>query len=188
VRSSSVAVAGGVAVIPVVIKLRCPDCGQTFKWPGGQAWPDFCPHCRAPVSKGSDEIAMPFIRSAKTKANDALYRQMEDASEQRAQEAASMLNVPVSDVSDLKITNMRDGMKPGDTAFIPVQNDVSRLMDNPGMVAAQQQALAYAANTRVGPEVGHANYTQNLITREHSRRFGGVTYADTPGGGRRGLD
>ncbi len=171
----------------VVIKLRCPDCAQTFKWPGDQAWPEFCPHCRAPVSQGTDEIAMPFIRSAKTKANDQLYRQMETASEQRAQEAASMLNVPVSDVADLKMTNMRDGMKQGDTAFIPVQNDVTRAMDNPNMAQVQQQAMAYAANTRVGPEVGHANYTQTMITREHARRTQGV-WVDTPGGGRRGVD
>lgn len=174
--------------MPVVIKLRCPDCVQTFKWPGNQPWPDFCPHCRAPVSQGSAEIAMPFIRSAKTKANDQLYRQMEAASEQRAQEAASILNVPASDVSDLKMTNMRDGMKQGDTAIIPVQNDVTRVMDNPNMAQVQQQAMAYAANTRVGPEVGHANYTQTLIAREHARRVSGAVWNDTPGGGRRGVD
>ena len=99
-----------------------------------------------------------------------------------------MAGVPVADMADLKITNMRDGMKPGDVAHVPVQNDITRLMEHQNYEEVRAQALSFAANTRVGPEVGHGGHTQTLIQREHQRKFGGQVLADTPGGGRRGVD
>ena len=72
----------------VILKLKCPDCAETFKWPGDQKWPDFCPLCRAQLSTHADEICMPFISSARAKSPDQVYRQMEAGAEVRAQAAS----------------------------------------------------------------------------------------------------
>ena len=72
---------------------------------------------------------MPAIRTVAGTMLDKVYRAEEAASEKRAEQAAEMAGVPVSEMSGLKITNMRDNMREGDVAAIPVQNDVTRQMD-----------------------------------------------------------
>ena len=74
-------------------------------------------------------IAAPFIGSAKTKATDGCYRELEKSSEVRAQMAADMAGVPVSEMSHLKVTNIRDNTREGEIAAMPVVNDVTRQMD-----------------------------------------------------------
>src|SRR5690348_2158498 len=92
--------------------LRCPECGTKFKSPTAEG-PEFCPNRKCGVSMADDddgviEITAPFIRSAKMKATDNVYRDIERTSEVRAQQAADAAGVPVSEMSNLKITNMRD--------------------------------------------------------------------------------
>lgn len=74
------------------------------------------------------EISMPAIRSARTKANDQVYRQMEAASEHRAEKAAEALGVPVSEMSDMKITNLND-RRDAEVAVVPVNNAVTQQME-----------------------------------------------------------
>jgi hypothetical protein len=74
-------------------------------------------------------ISAPFIRGPKTSRIDASYRELETSSAIRAELAAQMAGVPVSEMSHLKVTNIRDARHPGEVAAIPVVNDVTRQMD-----------------------------------------------------------
>ena len=74
-------------------------------------------------------IAAPFIGSAKTKATDSCYRELETSSAARAEAAAHFAGVPVSEMSHLKVTNLKDNTREGEVAAMPVVNDVTRQMD-----------------------------------------------------------
>jgi hypothetical protein len=119
-------------------QIRCPGCRKAFPWDPAIDLPERCPlkGCGYVSKKREPEvdengeivIAMPFLRSATMKANDDCYRQLEDSSNVRAQLAAEMAGVPVSEMSHLKVTNIRD-TKQGEVAAIPVVNEVTKQMD-----------------------------------------------------------
>ena len=119
-------------------QIRCPGCRKPFPWDPAIDLPERCPlkGCGYVAKKREPEvdedgvlvIAAPFLRSHVMKANDDCYRQLEDSSNVRAQLAADMAGVPVSEMSHLKVTNIRD-TKEGEVAAMPVVNDVTRQMD-----------------------------------------------------------
>jgi endogenous inhibitor of DNA gyrase (YacG/DUF329 family) len=111
--------------------LRCPECRKAFKWEVSKPDPRYCPLCSADLGEPPDDsvISIPAFLSAKTKANDKVYRDIEASSVVRMEKAAEAAGVPVSEMSDLKITNMRDNGREGDIAAVPVVNDVTRQMD-----------------------------------------------------------
>lgn len=111
--------------------LRCPDCRKTFRHDPHDKFPRYCPLCNADMGeeKDDDVIYMPAFLSAGTKATDKVYRDHESASIVRAEKAAELAGVPVSEMSDLKITNIKGGTHEGDIAAVPVVNEVTRHMD-----------------------------------------------------------
>jgi len=119
-------------------QIRCPGCRKAFPWDPAIDLPERCPlkGCGYVSKKRDPEvdengeivIAAPFLRSHVMKANDDCYRQLEDSSNVRAQLAAEMAGVPVSEMSHLKVTNIRD-TKQGEVAAIPVVNEVTKQMD-----------------------------------------------------------
>jgi hypothetical protein len=163
-------------------KLRCPDCSGTFKWPGDQELPAFCPLCQAPQTiKADDDICLPFIRSAATKAIDNVYRDMERGSEVRAQAAADILGVSASDVSDLKITNIRDA-KYGEQSFVPVTNDVTRMMDaTPKTTGFQANGAMLSPDVQSGPNANSGARMRTSLQKMHAKNFGHHLVSDRPG-------
>jgi hypothetical protein len=123
----------------MAIVARCPGCRKTFPWKADLPLPTRCPlpgcgyvsQLKAPETDedGVIVITAPFIGSAKTKATDACYRELETSSAARAEAAAHMAGVPVSEMSHLKVTNLKDNTRPGEVAAMPVVNDVTRQMD-----------------------------------------------------------
>jgi hypothetical protein len=118
-----------------------------------------------------DEVEIPSFLSMKTRNTDAVYRHAEIASEHRAHMAADMLGVPVSEVSDMKITNMRDNMREGDIAAMPPQKTaVTRAMENsPQFGFNPNQGVEYSHGVQSGPYANSGvNFLQKL--REHHVR------------------
>lgn len=149
--------------------LRCPDCRDKFPWNPSAAWPRFCPLCAADIRNERDDsdIVMPFIRSSeKTKRIDQTYRDLEVSSEHRAQIAAQQAGVDVSEMSSLKITNIRD-TKPGEIAHVPVDNEVTRQMARSGRDGwgDQQAGSEYAAGTATGAVSLNGRITQGIAPR-----------------------
>jgi hypothetical protein len=102
-------------------RLECNFCREQFVHVG-DGFPDNCPLCGAYVGlNGKPEVALPFLSSKANKAPDSMYRSMEEGAKHRAYMAAEMTGKPVCDFSGMLQTNMRDGLRAGDTSFVPVQ-------------------------------------------------------------------
>jgi len=164
-----------------IFKLMCPDCGETFKWPAQEKWPNFCPHCRADVSQDEkNEIAIPFISSAARKSPDAVMRAMENGAQHRINVAAEMTGLPTSEFNDMKITNMKDNLRPGDTADMGISpdNQVAKAMrENPQQfghvappsLAARDNLIAQSAGVSQGPFANAGAKMQDLVRSQHSK-------------------
>lgn len=112
---------------------------------------------------------MPALRSAGTRANDDVYRQMERSSEHRAEQAAEMAGVPVSEMADLKITNLRDNRSNGDVMAPPPQVSGSfgggAPVPMPMQLADPMRASALSSQ---GPHPNAGARTQTMIRQMHA--------------------
>ena len=132
--------------------LRCPDCRGKFAWQPSAKMPRFCPLCSADMGEEVDDsvICIPAFISAKTKNTDKSYRDLERASEKRAETAAAMCGSSVADMSGLKITDLKD-TKPGEIAAKEVVNPVSTFMQNTGIGGFQgSNGSEYGAAVKTG--------------------------------------
>lgn len=146
----------------MAIVLKCPACREKFKYDVSEGWPDSCPICKTDINnrRADDDVVMPNILSYKTKNNDKVARDIMNGSEQRAEMAAAMAGVPVSEMSSLKITDLNDR---NDTQFSAkeVINPVTQQMDmirarggQVGFGATQAAEFAANAHTSVEPYAG----------------------------------
>ena len=163
--------------------LRCPEGRGKFPWGVTAEFPRFCPLCRSDIGIDTDDsvISMPSLRSASTKANDALYRQMEKGSEFRAEKAAEMAGCSVEDMAGLKITDMNTGLKPGETAAIEVKNTVTEFMASTGIGGFRQDAgSAYSGAVQTGPSPNAGARMRTGLQEHHARLTGGEGVSDRP--------
>lgn len=138
--------------------LRCPLCREKFKYDVSEGFPDDCQVCgeRIAHDRADDDVVIPYFLSEKTKKTDGVARQVMDGSEQRAEMAAAMAGVPVSDMSGLKVTNLND-RNDAEMAAMPVKNAVTQHMDQmraAGLPVGFQrtQAMEQAAAAHTGSE------------------------------------
>jgi hypothetical protein len=136
--------------------LRCPLCREKFKYDTADGWPDECQICNQRIAHDRDDndVVMPNFLSLKTQKTDKVARQIMDGSEVRAELAASMAGVPVSEMSDLKITDLNDRWD-SEVAAKRVVNDVTRQMDAMRARGApvgfqREQAMGQAAAAHTG--------------------------------------
>jgi hypothetical protein len=147
--------------------------------------PDYCPLCgeRIGHDRDDDDVVAPFIRHTTTKATDQVYRDIEQASERRAELAAEMAGTSVEEMSGLKITNLRDQRHAGDVAAVPVVNDITRFMDdNPKLSGftggAGGQGVQYSGAVQAGPYPNVGARMRTAIQNIHL----GVVAKEVPGG------
>lgn len=170
----------------MAFKLKCPSCRGSFAWSPKEGMPDLCALCGEKVGHDTDDdiVFCPAIRTnAKTRSVDDVYRQMEAGSITRAQIAASMTNSPVSEMSSLKITNMRDNQKQGDTAVTLQSSPVTELM-----AAAPQQfgfqggnGLGFSGPVSTGPHPNAGARMRTALQNMHDDgRGNGAVISDRP--------
>lgn len=168
----------------VIFKFRCPDCGEVFKQPAKPDW-EFCPACGTELISSKGEIVMPALQFGAGKVADKVYRDMENASIERAETAASMFGAPASEFSDMKITNLRDNTKVGEAAAIPANNEISRAID-----AAPPQAMQtlnslgptiFSQGTQNGPYPNQGARWQTNLRKMHAETYGHHLVGDNPG-------
>jgi len=138
--------------------LRCPLCREKFKYEVSDGWPDDCPLCHERIAhdREDDDVVIPYFLSDKTKKTDGVARQIMDGSETRAEMAAAMAGVPVSEMNGLKVTNLND-RNDSEQAAVKVNNSITQHMDQMrarGMPVGfqQQQAREAAAIAHTGSE------------------------------------
>lgn len=166
----------------MAFRLRCPVCRKAFAYEPGTAYPDECPVCETYIGSGRKdaEIVMPFIRSSTMKNIDGTYREMEKASERRAEQAAQLAGVPTSEMSGLKITNLQDARREGDVAAVPVQNDVSRFMEQTGIGGFRGvDGSGYSAAVQTGPSPNVGARMRTALQGHHGVVTGGAV-SDRP--------
>ena len=161
--------------------LRCPDCRQAFKWEPTKPDPRFCPLCNSDLGEppADNVICVPAFLSAKTKAGDAIYRQAETASEFRVAQAAEMAGCDPSEMSSLKITDMRDTRHAGDIAAVPIVNDVTKQMDFVNSKGGQfgfsgSNGSEFAAGTASGAVTVNGVTTQGIEPRAGAKTLGRI--------------
>ena len=163
--------------------LRCPVCRTKFPWNPRDGYPDECPNedCNSRIGiEDNTVICMPSIRTnARTRGVDKVYRDIEKASEQRAEEAASMLGVSKADMSDLKITDLRSTRHEGDVAAVPVNNEVSRLIDR-GVGGFQGDGAGYSAGVQTGPVPNAGAHMRTQLQNHHGQVTRGAGVSDRP--------
>lgn len=161
----------------MAVKLRCPVCRKTFPWDVAHGFPDDCPECGAHVAsdRPDDEIVMPSLRTAKMALTDQVYRQMESGSEVRAQAAAEQLGVPVSEMSDLKITDLRSTRNPGEIAAPPLPAHLQGIGSFGGANGSQ-----YSAQVQSGPSPNAGAKARTAIQAYHGNLTKGYAVTDSP--------
>lgn len=162
--------------MPKSVMYRCPECNGKFRYLHmhneiDDPLPSVCPLCGYDSDEEevsyTKEIAAPFISKAADKSADYVYKAMEAASEHRAQQAAEELGVSASDVSDLKITDMKDNLREGDTSVVKVQPKFDD-MRNPSFFSPTN-AAEYARSTAVGPYAHAGANALSGVTAMHNR-------------------
>lgn len=162
----------------MAVKLRCSLCRGTFPWDVSKGFPDECELCHqrmAGQDRPDDEIVMPSLRTAKMALTDSVYRDMEKGSEVRAQAAAEKLGVPVSEMSDLKITDLRSTRYPGEIAAPPLPQHLQGVGSFGGSQGSQ-----YSAQVQSGPAPNSGAKTRTALQAYHSNLTKGYAVTDSP--------
>jgi hypothetical protein len=156
---------------------ECPSCAgafEEFHMTADEPPPRFCRLCGfdTHAEAFTQPLAAPRIQTALAKGVDATYRAAEEGAEFRAQMAQEMgLDKEAADT--LKITDMRSNTKPGETAVVPVNNTISRIMDQypeqTGFNAGAANYQGLSAGTRSGAFPNAGAIAQKQLRGLHQR-------------------
>jgi hypothetical protein len=134
--------------------------------------PRFCGVCgydsRGKIRKQA--LTSPPIQKPVLKSVDSVYRGMEEGAEFRATMAKEQFGLSDEDVSIMKMTNQKDGLRAGDTSDMPVVNEVSKLMDVAPQATGFQGAagLGYSGTVSQGPFPNVGAHAQAGLRKRHA--------------------
>lgn len=162
---------------------QCPDCGGVFKFlhhPNAAPPPDECELCHASMLESEPVFVAqaPRIATAGGQKHDQVYRQLETASEARAELMAEHGGGSASDYSHTKITNLSDSRYQGDVAAViqPPANPVQSFMAQQAPAIGGGYAplaggtgIEYAQQTRSGPFPYAGARASDGVRAAHSR-------------------
>lgn len=123
---------------------ECPDCGHSWtqRLASGDAWPRFCTGCGTDLSAPQESftpMAPSVITGVAGRSGDQVFRMMEASSEHRIDQAAAHLGVDKAELSDMKVTNIRDNARVGEnSAIAPPPNPVSHAMETHKSITGYQ--------------------------------------------------
>lgn len=176
----------------MALKIRCPVCRKVFPWDFTAAggWPEQCLNkdCKSRIGgdRADHDVVMPFIStSGKSKRIDQTYRDMERGSEIRAELAAADAGVPVSEMSSLKITDLRSTKHQGDVAAPPLPahlQNVGKWQGDGASFSAGISTGNVSVNGHVstGIEPAAGARTRTMLQQLHGQRTHGVAVSDRP--------
>lgn len=147
------------------MKLRCPFCRQAFPWEAALPFPRVCPLCTEEIGipDRGEVIQMPSLRSAKTKAVDKTYRDIEAGSEVRVERAAEVTGTAKEDMAALRITDMADNMRAGDIAAKEADDAMKRLQSSTPMnIGFQANGAEFSNGISTGAVALNGNITTGI--------------------------
>lgn len=174
--------------MPISRKYVCPECQGAFTFmhhPVDEPPPRFCPLCA--YDSHSEDLPLPFIAGIVAphvknrvivQAVDQTYRQMEAGADHQIQEAARMTGLDASEFANMKITDMKDNLREGDIAAVPVDNTVSRAMAAaPGITGFQgANAMGFAASAHTGSDAHAGAKTAGMLRQAHAQKHGNAVF------------
>ena len=172
--------------MPVMRTYQCPECEGQFDHLHLRSTdepPAFCPLCGTSTAEVTPEVSAPHIARSIGKSADAVYRGMEEGSQQRAAMAAEHLGVDVSEMSAMKVTNLRDDARPGETSAATVSNPVSQYMGQTGVggLHDSQAGAAYASAASTGPFARAGSAALSGVVGQHAAMASRVAAAGCQG-------
>lgn len=162
--------------MPVMRTYQCPDCEGTFDHLHLRSTdepPNFCPLCGSNMSDPEPQVGRINLGTSVGKSGDQVYRAMEDGSATRAQIAADHLGIDASEMSAMKITDIKDNMREGDTAAVTSNNAVSQMMTQTQGVTGLQDASAasqFAASAHTGAYAHAGDKARQSLVTAHQKR------------------
>lgn len=162
---------------------KCPECASKFPWEPTKGYPKACPLCGFDTSIDEDAtaIVIPAFLSAKSKANDKLYRDMEKGSEFRAHAAAEAAGVPVSEMAGLKITDLNDRR---DAEISAKDTEARAAAARLGMKSLdapfQQNGASYSPAVQAGPFANSGAKFQTVLREQHANATNYAGISDQP--------
>ena len=134
--------------------------------------PRFCPQCGYDTEDAEPEqaLALPHIGLSIKTTVDTMHRQMEDGAQFRADLASEKYGLDTADANAMKLGDMKDGLRAGDTSDVPVVNDITRVMEAapPGVFGFQgDQGVVYSGSVSQGPYPNMGARTQKAIREAH---------------------
>ena len=172
----------------------CPDCeGQfTVLLDDRDPLPNFCQVCGNDMT--GDPTVVPFfsrVGKAENQTLDRTYRQIESSSAERAQMAADMQGVPVSEMANIRVTDMKDNIREGESSYIaPPSQEQAIMRGGIAPVTTSDIAQLRAAQAPQGPAkpnlLGNmgpspGSMTLNKIRPNHSQRVAQLSRAGCEG-------
>lgn len=172
--------------MPIKRTHQCPDCEHTFQFlymTSDEPPPRYCPSCGNDL--GAEPPVLPSLFAIKgqiTKMNDNVYRTLETASIERSEHAAEMLGVSKSETASLKMTDMKDYLRPGDIAAkIPTAKAMPTGGAQQNSAALQTMVDTFRAGSRTGPDAGSGAGMLSAVTSGHAGVAQQVTKNGTMG-------
>jgi hypothetical protein len=135
--------------------------------------PRFCPRCGWDAEDEPPEPALttPHIALSIKSTVDTMHREMEAGAEFRANIAMDKFGLDAAEASAMKLGDMKDNLRMGDTSDVPVNNPVSQVMSAApqGMFGFQGAAgLGYSGAVTEGPFPNAGARAQSEVRRAHA--------------------
>lgn len=137
--------------------------------------PRFCGVCGydSEGEEVAEALALPHIGKQIRATVDNMQRQMEDGAQFRADMAQEKFGFDSDDVRIMKETDMRDGLRQGDTSDAPLApSPVTQVMDAApvGMFGFQgAQGLGYSGAVAEGPHPNMGARSQSMLRKHHAQ-------------------
>lgn len=176
-------------------RYQCPECLYEFNYDhhptiAADPAPRFCAKCGLDTEGDYDPaLVMPHIGRPIKGIVDNQHRAMEDGAEFRAEMARETMGLDQEGANAMKLTNMKDNLREGDTSDMPARNDVTQIMEAApqGMFGFQQAAgLGYSASVSDGQYPNAGARAMQQVRAQHGQRVAASGHAaqvvsSTPG-------
>lgn len=144
--------------------------------------PRFCPICGYDTEGEEPDqvLALPHIGKTIRSTVDTMYREMERGAEHRANVAMETHGMDASEAAGLRVTNLRDDAREGDTSDAPVNNEISRTIERApeGIYGFQGAAgLGYSGAVSSGPAPNAGLRTMTALRGQHAANLAGAGHA-----------
>lgn len=170
--------------MPRMRTYRCSACEGQFDFmhhPADEPPPRFCPLCGFDTEGEAPTpvLATPHLAGVAGKAGDAVWKAEQQGADFRADYAQHTMGLDKEAADQLRITDMKDNLRAGDTSNIPIVNPVSTFMAaNPGLGGfANTDYSGHSSAVQSGPFPNAGAQAMAFVRGQHASFTAGAGHA-----------